>query len=91
MAAAYGWGAGAEWTAFNNVAMSESGWCQFATNRQSGAYGIPQALPASKMGSAGGDWRTNPRTQIRWMLEYIKQRYKTPSKAWAFHQANNWY
>jgi hypothetical protein len=69
----------------------ESGWNASAENPSSGAYGIPQALPGSKMASAGGDWQTNPATQIKWGLDYIKGRYGTPSAAWSFWQANGWY
>ena len=58
---------------------------------QSGAYGLPQALPGSKMASAGADWQTNPATQIRWGLGYIKAIYGDPCKAWAFWQANHYY
>jgi len=70
---------------------NESHWSQSAENPSSGAYGIPQALPGSKMASVASDWRTNPATQIRWGLGYIKERYGSPSQAWAFWQANNWY
>jgi hypothetical protein len=69
----------------------ESGWNPSADNPSSGAYGIPQALPASKMASAGADWQTNPTTQIKWGLGYIKATYGTPSAAWVFWQAHNWY
>jgi hypothetical protein len=69
----------------------ESGWNVYSTNRSSGAYGIPQALPGSKMASAGADWRTNPETQVRWGLSYIKGRYGTPCGAWGFFQGHNWY
>ncbi|GAA2641635.1 aggregation-promoting factor C-terminal-like domain-containing protein [Paractinoplanes durhamensis] len=65
----------------------ESGWNYRAENRSSGAYGIPQALPGSKMSSEGADWKTNPATQIKWGLGYIKGRYKTPCKAWAHSEA----
>jgi hypothetical protein len=68
----------------------ESGWRVNAANA-SGAYGIPQALPGSKMASAGPNWQTNAKTQILWGLGYIKQRYVTPCGAWAFWQANGWY
>ena len=69
----------------------ESGWRVNAAN-PSGAYGIPQALPGSKMASAGADWRTNPATQIKWGLEYISSRYGTPCGAWSQWQANGgWY
>lgn len=92
MAAAqpYGW-TGAQWDALNNIVMAESGWDDRATNPTSGAYGIPQALPGSKMASAGADWQTDSRTQIAWMLQYIQQRYGNPQNAWAFHLANGWY
>jgi hypothetical protein len=68
----------------------ESGWRYNAEN-PSGAYGIPQALPGSKMASAGPNWQTNPRTQIKWGLGYIKSRYGTPCGAWSFWEANGWY
>lgn len=69
----------------------ESGWNHRAGNRSSGAYGIPQALPGHKMASKGRDWRSNPRTQIRWGLGYIKQRYGTPCRAWGHFQSHHWY
>lgn len=69
----------------------ESGWNHRARNRSSGAYGIPQALPGSKMASAGSDWATNPATQIRWGLGYIKGRYSTPCGAWAHSVRYGWY
>lgn len=69
----------------------ESGWNEYASNPGSGAYGIPQALPGSKMASAGDDWQTNPATQIAWGLSYIADRYGTPCGAWQHFQANNWY
>jgi hypothetical protein len=65
----------------------ESGWNYRAMNRGSGAYGIPQALPGKKMASAGADWKTNPATQIKWGLGYIKGRYKSPCGAWT-HSEN---
>ena len=68
----------------------ESGWVYDAENA-SGAYGIPQALPGSKMASAGPDWQTNPATQIRWGLGYIKGIYGNPCSAWAFEEANGYY
>ena len=68
----------------------ESGWRYDAENA-SGAYGIPQALPGSKMASAGADWQTNPATQIKWGLVYIKSIYGDPCKAWAFWQVNHYY
>ena len=60
-------------------------------NPSSGAYGLVQALPGSKMSSAGADWQTNPATQIKWGLNYMDSRYGSPCGAWAFWQANNWY
>lgn len=69
----------------------ESGWRVNAYNKSSGAYGIPQALPGSKMASAGSDWETNPATQISWGLGYIKGRYGTPCGAWDHSQRRGWY
>lgn len=69
----------------------ESGWRVNAYNRSSGAYGIPQALPGNKMGSAGADWETNPATQISWGLGYIGGRYGTPCGAWDHSQRKGWY
>jgi hypothetical protein len=68
----------------------ESGWVYNAENA-SGAYGIPQALPGSKMASAGSDWLTNPATQIRWGLGYVKSVYGTPCGAWGHEEADGWY
>lgn len=65
----------------------ESGWNYRAENKGSGAYGIPQALPGSKMSSVGADWKTNPATQIKWGLGYIKGRYDTPCGAWSHFQS----
>ena len=69
----------------------ESGWRVDADNPYSSAYGIPQALPGSKMASAGADWATNPVTQIRWGLGYIQDRYGSPCGAWAHSESNGWY
>lgn len=69
----------------------ESGWNLNATNPSSGAYGIPQSLPPEKMASAGKDWKTNPFTQIRWGLGYIRDRYGSISAAWAHEQHFSWY
>lgn len=71
--------------------MGESGWRVTAENTSSGAYGIPQALPGSKMGSAGADWRSNAATQIEWGLGYIRDRYGSPCGAWGFKQGHGWY
>ena len=69
----------------------ESGWNRYAYNPYSGAYGIPQALPGSKMASAGPNWRSNASTQIRWGLRYIRARYGSPHRAWNHSQATGWY
>lgn len=69
----------------------ESGWNVSADNPSSSAYGIPQALPGSKMASAGADWATNPVTQIRWGLGYIRDSYGSPCGAWAHSQSSGWY
>jgi len=85
----YGWTD--QWNSFNALEMSEAGWDVHATNPSSGAYGLAQALPASKYNSAGKDWKTSGETQLRWMMDYVKSRYGSPDKAWSFHQKNNWY
>ena len=90
MAAALGW-TGTQWSALQALWQRESGWSTTARNPSSGAYGIPQSLPASKMASAGGDYLTNPATQIRWGLSYIAGRYGSPLAAWAHETAYNWY
>lgn len=69
----------------------ESGWNHKAYNESSGAYGIPQALPGSKMGSVADDWKTNPATQIKWGLGYIEGRYDDPCGAWRHSQSSGWY
>ena len=69
----------------------ESGWSVTAENPTSGAYGIPQSLPAAQMASAGADWQTNAATQIRWGLTYIQGRYGSPCGAWAHEESSNWY
>jgi hypothetical protein len=71
--------------------MGESGWRVNAENASSGAYGIPQSLPGDKMASVAADWRTNPVTQIKWGLEYIKSSYGSPCGAWGFKQSHGWY
>jgi hypothetical protein len=86
----YGWGSG-QFGCLNSLWMKESSWNHRATNGSSGAYGIPQSLPGSKMASAGSDWRTNPATQIKWGLQYIKDVYGSPCSAWSHSQAVNWY
>ena len=86
----YGWGA-SEFRCYNNIIMNESVWDVHADNPTSSAYGIPQALPGSKMASAGSDWRDNPATQIKWGLGYVEDRYGTPCSAWSFKSAHGWY
>ncbi|CAM5286209.1 transglycosylase SLT domain-containing protein [Streptomyces purpurascens] len=76
---------------FSNIVDHESDWNYKAVNPSSGAYGMFQALPGSKMSSVGADWRTNPATQIKWGLGYMNDRYGSPCDAWSFWQANNWY
>ncbi|WP_330304240.1 MULTISPECIES: transglycosylase SLT domain-containing protein [unclassified Streptomyces] len=81
----------AQFNAFSKIVEHESGWNISATNASSGAYGLVQALPGSKMASAGADWKTNPKTQIKWGLDYMNSRYGSPAAAWNFWQANGWY
>ena len=69
----------------------ESGWNPYAYNSSSGAYGIPQALPGSKMASAGSDYKTNYQTQINWGLSYISSRYGSPQNAWSHWLSKGWY
>jgi hypothetical protein len=90
LAADRGWG-DQQFDCLNSLWTKESGWRWNADNPTSDAYGIPQALPGSKMGSSGSDWATNPTTQIRWGLSYIASRYGTPCSAWAKSQAVDWY
>jgi hypothetical protein len=84
-----GWGD--QFGCLNLLWNRESGWNYQAYNPSSGAYGIPQALPGSKMASIAADWRTNPATQIRWGLNYIAERYGTPCGAWSHSEATGWY
>ncbi|WP_245679245.1 lytic transglycosylase domain-containing protein [Actinomadura hibisca] len=87
----YGFGGSGQFACLVKLWNKESGWRVNAANPSSGAYGIPQALPGSKMASAGSDWRTNARTQIKWGLGYIKGRYGTPCGAWSHSQSVGWY
>jgi hypothetical protein len=80
-----------EYKCLNSLWTKESNWNYKSRNKKSGAHGIPQALPASKMNVVSTDWRTNPVTQIRWGLRYISIRYETPCKALAKHKRSNWY
>jgi hypothetical protein len=89
MVAARGWSSG-QYSCLVTLWDHESGWRVNASN-PSGAYGIPQALPGSKMASAGSDWRTNPATQIRWGLGYISDRYGTPCGALDAFNSKGWY
>ncbi|MGI8675688.1 MAG: lytic transglycosylase domain-containing protein [Nocardioidaceae bacterium] len=90
MVVEYGWSE-YEFSCLNSLWIGESNWDPYAENPTSGAYGIPQSLPAEKMASAGSDWRTNPATQIAWGLEYIRVSYGTPCSANSFKLANGWY
>jgi murein DD-endopeptidase MepM/ murein hydrolase activator NlpD len=90
MVADRGWSA-SQFTCLDKLWIKESQWNYRAQNPSSGAYGIPQALPGTKMASAGSDWRTNPVTQIEWGLDYIADRYGTPCAAWGHSQDVGWY
>lgn len=90
LAAERGW-TGSQWQCLDNLWTRESHWNYKADNPSSSAYGIPQALPGSKMSSAGSDWQTNPVTQIKWGLNYIADRYGTPCGAWAHSEDVGWY
>jgi resuscitation-promoting factor RpfB len=79
-----------QWSCLDALWQRESGWIYDAENA-SGAYGIPQALPGSKMASAGPDWETDPTTQIKWGLGYIQSVYGTPCGAWNHEEADGWY
>jgi hypothetical protein len=76
---------------FSNIVDHESSWNYRAVNASSGAYGLFQALPGSKMSSVASDWQTNPATQIKWGLQYMNERYGSPCDAWTFWQANHYY
>ncbi|MCU0299895.1 MAG: hypothetical protein MUF33_15475 [Candidatus Nanopelagicales bacterium] len=86
----YGWGAD-QFSALEQLWQRESGWSQHAHNSSSGAHGIPQSLPGSKMASFGSDWADNPETQIKWGLSYIKSVYGSPSGALASSHSRGWY
>ncbi|GAB3462606.1 hypothetical protein GCM10027570_49210 [Streptomonospora sediminis] len=86
----FGWGTD-EFSCLEPLWEKESGWDPSAENPSSGAYGIPQALPGSKMATAGSDWQSNPATQIEWGLGYIDDRYGSPCAAWSHSQSNGWY
>lgn len=86
----YGWG-DSQFSCLGKLWQKESGWSYTARNASSGATGIPQALPGSKMASAGSDWATNASTQVKWGLDYISRAYGSPCSAWSHSQSVNWY
>jgi len=90
MLGTFGWSS-SQFSCLDPLWAHESGWSVTAYNAGSGAYGIPQALPGSRMASAGPDWQSNAATQIRWGLEYIKSTYGSPCAAWDHEQATGWY
>jgi hypothetical protein len=90
MLGSYGWSS-SQFGCLVSLWNLESGWNIYAQNPSSGAYGIPQALPGSKMASAGPNWRSDAATQIRWGLGYIKSLYGSPCGAWSHEQADGWY
>lgn len=90
MMSSYGWD-DSQFTCLVSLWERESNWNYRAQNSSSGAYGIPQALPGSKMGTVASDWATNPTTQITWGLGYIQGRYGTPCSAWAHSESVGWY
>ncbi len=90
MLASFGW-APSQFSCLDPLWEHESGWSVTAANPGSGAFGIPQALPGSRMASAGPDWQTSATTQIKWGLRYIKGTYGSPCAAWAHGQATGWY
>ena len=90
MMAGHGWG-DSEFSCLENLWTRESSWNYQAENASSGAYGIPQALPGSKMSEVADDWATNPTTQSTWGLNYISGRYGTPCSAWAHSESVGWY
>ena len=89
MLAQYGWAG--QFSCLDSLWAQESGWNLYAENPSSGAYGIPQALPGSKMASAGSDWESDAATQISWGLGYIRAMYGSPCAAWGHEEAADWY
>lgn len=87
------WTTGKQWSDWVALWNGESGWSATAKNPTSGAYGIPQSLPADKMASAGADWQTNPATQIKWGIDYIASTYGSPSAAYSawLSRSPHWY
>jgi hypothetical protein len=90
MLGSFGWSS-SQFACLDPLWEHESGWSVTAANPGSGAFGIPQALPGSRMASAGPDWQTSAATQIKWGLQYIKGTYGSPCAAWAHSQATGWY
>jgi len=90
VAQSYNW-TGQQFVCLGNLWTRESGWSHKAHNRSSGAHGIPQSLPGSKMAKFGKDWYSNPVTQIKWGANYIDKRYGNPCNAWAHSQRTGWY
>ena len=90
MLGSFGWSS-SQFSCLQPLWAGESGWSVTVSNPSTGAYGIPQALPGSKMASAGPDWQTNAATQIRWGLGYIKNTYGSPCAAWSHEQSGGWY
>ena len=86
----YNWGKG-QFSCLDTLWIRESNWRWDALNKSSGAYGLTQALPGYKMAEMGSDWRTNPQTQIRWGLKYIKHRYGSPCGALSHSYKFHWY
>jgi hypothetical protein len=86
----YGWDSG-QFSCLDALWTRESNWNMYAQNSSSGAYGIPQALPGSKMATAGSDWATNATTQITWGLSYISASYGSPCGAWYHSESYGWY
>jgi len=90
MLGSFGWSS-SQFSCLDPLWAHESGWSVSAYNAGSGAFGIPQALPGSRMASAGPDWQTNAATQIKWGLDYIKGTYGSPCGAWSHEEATGWY
>ena len=90
MLSQFGWSS-SQFSCLQPLWALESGWNIYASNPGSGAYGIPQALPGSKMASAGPDWQSDAATQIRWGLTYIQGTYGSPCAAWSHEEADGWY
>jgi hypothetical protein len=86
----YGWDSG-QFSCLDSIWTRESDWNPYAANASSGAYGIPQSLPGSKMAAYGSDWQTNAETQIKWGLGYIRASYGSPCGAWYFWESHGWY